>query len=130
VAHRHEEQLIQLTQKLLDCIAAGDWTTYQELCDPSLTAFEPEARGVLVHGLPFHKYYFDLEKQPSPTRTTIVAPHVRSVGTDAAVVSFIRLVQHVASDGTPVTARFEETRVWQRREGQWRHVHFHRSSNS
>ena len=24
-------------------------------------------------------------------------------------------------------AAFEETRVWQRRDGRWRHVHFHRS---
>ena len=27
--------------------------------DPRLTAFEPEARGNLVEGLEFHKFYFD-----------------------------------------------------------------------
>ena len=27
--------------------------------DPHLTAFEPEARGNLVEGLEFHKFYFD-----------------------------------------------------------------------
>ena len=49
------QELIQLNQRLLDAIAAGDWATYQELCDPSLTAFEPEACGQLVEGMPFHK---------------------------------------------------------------------------
>ncbi len=38
-------ELLQLNQRLLDSIAHADWATYQELCDPSLTAFEPEALG-------------------------------------------------------------------------------------
>ena len=29
--------------------------------------------------------------------------------------------------GSPVTTHFEETRVWQRIGGKWRHVHIHRS---
>ena len=31
----------------------------RRLCDPHLTAFEPEALGNLVEGLEFHKFYFD-----------------------------------------------------------------------
>ena len=38
-------ELLALNQRLLKSIAAGDWATYQELCDPTLTCFEPEARG-------------------------------------------------------------------------------------
>jgi len=34
-----------LTKQLLDAIDNGDLETYRELCDPSLTAFEPEALG-------------------------------------------------------------------------------------
>lgn len=30
-----------------------------KLVDPHLTALEPEARGNLVEGLEFHKFYFD-----------------------------------------------------------------------
>jgi calcium/calmodulin-dependent protein kinase (CaM kinase) II len=33
----------------------------------------------------------------------------------------------VSADGEPVTLGFEETRVWQRQSGKWKHVHFHRS---
>jgi calcium/calmodulin-dependent protein kinase (CaM kinase) II len=31
--------------------------------------------------------------------------------------------------GKPVTSRCEETRVWERQNGAWRHVHFHRSNS-
>ena len=32
---------------------------YRKICDPHLTAFEPEALGNLVEGMDFHKFYFD-----------------------------------------------------------------------
>ena len=43
------EELLRLNQRLLESIAAGDWAVYEELCDPSLTAFEPEAAGHRHH---------------------------------------------------------------------------------
>ena len=42
------EELLSLTNRLLEAIATGDWETYQLLCDPTLSAFEPEARGQSV----------------------------------------------------------------------------------
>ena len=54
-------------------------------------------------------------------------PHVRLLGPDAAVLSYVRLVQKLDAAGQPVIARSEETRVWQRIDGAWQHVHFHRS---
>jgi calcium/calmodulin-dependent protein kinase (CaM kinase) II len=48
---------------------------------------------------------------------------------DSAVVSYIRLVQRLGGDGQPATATVEETRVWQKQSGAWKHVHFHRSEN-
>src|SRR5262245_2363651 len=121
-----ETELIELTQKLLDAITTGDWATYQELCDPSLTAFEPESRGQLVAGLPFHKFYFDLGGFGGRRQTTLIAPNVRIMG-DVAIVAYVHLTQRTNPDGTPATQAFEETRVWQKRNGRWRHVHFHRS---
>lgn len=122
-------ELLELTQRLLTSIADADWETYASLCDAGLTAFEPEARGQLVEGLAFHQYYFDLGGPASPRRVTICAPHVRLLGENAAVVSYVRLVQYVDAAGAAHTGKFEETRVWQRIDGQWRHVHFHRSTN-
>jgi hypothetical protein len=120
------DELLKQTRRLLDCIASGDWETYQALCDPTLTAIEPEARGVLVEGLAFHKFYFDLGGIRGPHQTTISAPHVR-VLEDTAIVSYVRHVQRLGPDGLPTTASHSETRVWHRREGRWKHVHFHRS---
>ncbi len=75
------DELVELTQKLLTSIATGDWKTYEQLCDASLTAFEPEGRGHLIHGLPFHKFYFDLGPAKNPPQNSISQPHVRVCGT-------------------------------------------------
>jgi hypothetical protein len=119
-------ELLQLTQRLLDSITTGDWATYQDLCDPSLTAFEPEAPGQLVEGLAFHRFYFDLGGIRGRHQTTVCSPRVRVLG-DVAVVAYVRLIQRVGPEGGAVTVASAETRVWQRRDGRWRHVHFHRS---
>ena len=64
-----EEELLRLNQRLLESIATADWATYQDLCDASLTAFEPEALGQLVEGLEFHRFYFNLG---SVTRSAVL----------------------------------------------------------
>lgn len=121
-----EQELIALTQRLLESIATGDWKTYSALCDESITCFEPEAGTHLVQGMAFHKFYFDLPGPSQPRNTTIVSPHVRLLG-DTAVVSYVRLVQRLDSAGAPCTAMSSETRIWQRQDSAWKHVHFHRS---
>ena len=119
-------ELLDLTQRLLDAIAQADWATYDELCDPTLTAFEPEALGQRVEGMAFHHFYFELGGARRQYHTTMCAPHVRLMG-DVAVVTYVRLNQRVREDNAPHTTAFEETRVWQRQNGRWKHVHFHRS---
>ena len=119
-------ELLDLTQRLLDSITSGDWNTYQALCDPTLSAFEPEAPGQLVEGLAFHRFYFELGGVRGKHQTTMCSPHVRIMG-DVAVVSYGRLVQKIGPEGA-VTVATSETRVWQRQEGRWLHVHFHRSA--
>src|SRR5262249_54484693 len=84
------EELITLNARLLASIALKDWATYQELCDPALTAFEPEGRGQLIEGLEFHRWYFNLAGNPGHHNTTMCAPRVRVMG-DVAVVAYVRL---------------------------------------
>ena len=122
-------ELLDLNQQLLDAIASADWETYAALCEPSISAFEPEARGHLVEGLDFHRFYFELPKSADPRNTTMSMPHVRLLGDDAAIVCCQRLVQKLDADGRPITVFSTETRVWQRQDGRWQHVHFHRSAN-
>jgi ketosteroid isomerase-like protein len=122
-----EAELLQLSRKLLNSIDGGDWATYVSLCDESITCFEPEATGQLVTGLPFHKFYFDLPATPSkPARqSTIASPQVRLIG-DAAIVTYVRVVQKLDANSSPVTVMAMETRVWQKGSAGWKHVHFHR----
>src|SRR5262245_53985304 len=122
-----EDELLELNQQLLNCIVQGDWTTYGTLCHSSLTCFEPETRGQLVAGLSFHQYYFELGGPSSNRQVTMASPHVRQLGTDAALICYVRLTQYVDANGATQTARVEETRVWQKIDGRWQHVHFHRS---
>ncbi|MGF1578453.1 MAG: DUF4440 domain-containing protein [Gemmataceae bacterium] len=119
------QELLALNQKLLDSIATGDWVAYDNLCDASLTAFEPEAVGQLVQGLKFHKFYFDLGATQELQNTTMCSPHVRILG-DVAIVTYVRLIQR-SSREVPLTVAFEETRVWHKLANGWKHVHFHRS---
>ncbi len=120
-------ELLDLTQRLLDAISEADWETYQRLCDPSITCFEPESHGHLVEGMDFHGFYFDRGPGEKPRNTTVCSPHVRILG-DTAVVCYVRLNQQLDAAGKPVTHGASETRVWRRdEEGAWKHVHFHRS---
>lgn len=120
------QEILQLNQKLLDSIAKADWKLYQEMCDESLTCFEPEARGHLVEGLDYHHFYFKLGAVQGSFNTTMADPHLRLVG-DIAVLSYVRLNQRQGADGKPSTSAIEETRIWQKKDGAWKHVHFHRS---
>jgi calcium/calmodulin-dependent protein kinase (CaM kinase) II len=120
-------ELIQLNQKLLEAIAQGDWATYQELCDPSLTSIEAESHGQVVEGLAFHRFYFDLGGIRGRNHTTMVSPKIRLIS-DVGVLSYVRLVQRISTDGSPVTVASAETRVWQQKNGKWKHVHFHRTT--
>jgi hypothetical protein len=119
-------EILDLNKQLLDSIAKGDWGTYAELCDPTITAFEPEGRGHLIRGLDFHRFYFELGVADGPRNTTMASPKVRVMG-EVALVTYVRLVQYLDENASPVTTHYEETRVWQLQEGRWRHVHFHRS---
>src|SRR5215211_4827197 len=90
------QELLRLSRRLLESIDRQDWETYSELCDPSLTCFEPEAGGHLVTGVDFHHFYFEKRGAggggPSARQSSISSPSVRLMG-DAAVVTYVRLVQ-------------------------------------
>jgi calcium/calmodulin-dependent protein kinase (CaM kinase) II len=121
-------EILTLNQRLLDSIANGDWATYESLCSPDLTCFEPETLGHLVEGMAFHRFYFDLGPSAGARNVTMATPHVRLLGDDTAIVAYTRLVQQLDADGSPQTIRVEETRVWQRIERTWKLVHIHRSA--
>ncbi|XP_050981217.1 calcium/calmodulin-dependent protein kinase type II delta chain isoform X11 [Labeo rohita] len=128
--HRQQsrkQEIIKITEQLIEAINNGDFEAYTRICDPGLTSFEPEALGNLVEGMDFHKFYFEnlLSKNSKPVHTTILNPHVHLIGEDAACIAYIRLTQYMDSQGRPRSSQSEETRVWHRRDAKWLNIHFH-----
>ncbi|XP_031663024.1 calcium/calmodulin-dependent protein kinase (CaM kinase) II beta 1 isoform X12 [Oncorhynchus kisutch] len=122
-----KQEIIKITEQLIEAVNNGDFEAYAKICDPGLTSFEPEALGNLVEGMDFHRFYFEnlLSKNSKPIHTTILNPHVHLIGEDAACIAYIRLTQFVDGQGHPRSSQSEETRVWHRREAKWQNVHFH-----
>uniref|UniRef100_A0A8C6KRM6 calcium/calmodulin-dependent protein kinase n=1 Tax=Nothobranchius furzeri TaxID=105023 RepID=A0A8C6KRM6_NOTFU len=122
-----KQEIIKMTEQLIEAINNGDFEAYTKICDPGLTSFEPEALGNLVEGMDFHKFYFEnlLSKNSKPVHTTILNPHVHLIGEDAACIAYIRLTQYIDGQGRPRSCQSEETRVWHRRDAKWLNVHFH-----
>ncbi|XP_017877740.1 calcium/calmodulin-dependent protein kinase type II alpha chain isoform X29 [Ceratina calcarata] len=124
-------EIIKMTEQLIESVNTGDFEAYTKICDPHLTAFEPEALGNLVEGMDFHKFYFDnavLGKNCKAVNTTILNPHVHLLGEDAACIAYVRLTQYMDKQGVAHTHQSEESRVWHKKDNKWQNVHFHRSA--
>ncbi|XP_044744319.1 calcium/calmodulin-dependent protein kinase type II alpha chain isoform X8 [Coccinella septempunctata] len=127
------QEIIKITEQLIEAINSGDFVAYTKICDPHLTAFEPEAMGNLVEGMDFHKFYFDngiLSKNCKAVNTTILNPHVHLLGEDAACIAYVRLTQYLDKQGQAHTHQSEESRVWHKKDNKWQNVHFHRSGST
>uniref|UniRef100_A0A3B3T633 calcium/calmodulin-dependent protein kinase n=1 Tax=Paramormyrops kingsleyae TaxID=1676925 RepID=A0A3B3T633_9TELE len=126
-----KQEIIKVTEQLIEAINNGDFEAYTKICDPGLTSFEPEALGNLVEGTDFHRFYFEnaLSKGNKPIHTILLNPHVHLIGEDAACIAYIRLTQYMDGNGMPRTMQSEETRVWHRRDAKWQNIHFHRSGS-
>mmetsp|Transcript_62679 Transcript_62679/g.130044 ORF Transcript_62679/g.130044 Transcript_62679/m.130044 type:complete len:144 (+) Transcript_62679:65-496(+) len=129
-----DDEMLSLNALLMQAVGEGNYGFYELACDKKLSCFEPEAKGHLVTGLNFHKYYFDLKEQMTKeetaskltTQSTMSSPSITWLcQRQAAIVCFKRLVQ----SGTNTVAT-EETRVWEFSSDlkQWKMMHFHRSS--
>ncbi|XP_048513370.1 calcium/calmodulin-dependent protein kinase type II alpha chain isoform X29 [Athalia rosae] len=129
-AQARRQEIIKITEQLIESINTGDFEAYTKICDPHLTSFEPEALGNLVEGMEFHKFYFDnvLGKVSKAVNTTILNPHVHLLGEDAACIAYVRLTQYMDKQGVAHTHQSEESRVWHKRDNKWQNVHFHRST--
>uniref|UniRef100_UPI003AACB2D2 calcium/calmodulin-dependent protein kinase type II delta chain isoform X17 n=1 Tax=Centroberyx gerrardi TaxID=166262 RepID=UPI003AACB2D2 len=126
-----KQEIIKVTEQLIEAINNGDFEAYTKICDPGLTSFEPEALGNLVEGTDFHRFYFEnaLSKGKQPIHTILLNPHVHLIGDEAACIAYIRLTQYIDGSGMPRTMQSEETRIWHRRDGKWQNIHFHRSGS-
>ncbi|KAM9717871.1 calcium/calmodulin-dependent protein kinase type II delta 1 chain isoform 5-T5 [Menidia menidia] len=126
-----KQEIIKVTEQLIEAINNGDFEAYTKICDPGLTSFEPEALNQLVQGMDFHRFFFQnaLSRRSLPIQTFLLNPHVHLIGDEAACIAYIRLTQYMDSSAMPRTMQSEETRIWHRRDGKWQNIHFHRSGS-
>lgn len=126
-----DQVILAINQTMLESVVRGDWPTYAALCSEDLSCFEAETNGILVEGLPFHRYYFELPSAPgdqaSPIQVSMARPHLRWLSDDVVVLSYSRLTQRLSESGAPITSSCCETRIWQRVGPSWKQVHVHRS---
>lgn len=125
-----DQEILAINQAMLESVVRGDWESYALFCSHDLSCFEAETDGVLVEGLAFHRFYFEIPAVPgsssSPVQVSMARPHLRWLHNNAVVLSYTRLTQRI-SHGEPVTSRCTETRIWQRLAERWQQVHVHRS---
>lgn len=125
--------ILKMTEQLIEAINNCDLDAYQKLCDvEELTAFEPEMCGILLKGIDFHKFYFEnkFDKCCQAINTTILNPHVHLLDENAACVAYVRLTQVIDNLGQAHTYQAAETRIWQKRDKEWKNIHYHRGNIS
>jgi len=129
-----DQELLAVNQAMLDSVSRGDWNTYANYSSNDLSCFEPETNGVLVEGLAFHRFYFEIVNSDSPnksaqaiySKSTMATPQVRWLSDSVAMITYTRLSQHYC-DGEVATTNCCETRIWEKQQGEWKQLHVHRS---
>ncbi|NXB41941.1 KCC2D kinase, partial [Leucopsar rothschildi] len=137
-----KQEIIKVTEQLIEAINNGDFEAYTKICDPGLTSFEPEALGNLVEGMDFHRFYFENGKCSLFISNSSSVPLLFFIDFcyRCFSVCFCSAHSHIRGhlrgqrrymdgSGMPKTMQSEETRVWHRRDGKWQNVHFHRSGS-
>lgn len=122
-----QRELLRVTDALLEAIRVGDAHTYASLCEPALSCFE-DVCPYRVDGLAFHVHLVKRaadRPEEQPVRQDILSPRVQVYG-DCGIVTYTRLCTYDGAEGLRHTT-FNETRVYVRRNGEWRMAHFHRS---
>jgi len=125
------QEIIALTETLIQASDNGDVDAYVRMTDPNGTAFALEGLGVLVDSPDYMKNILD---QVSANRNfKYVASHLHNtmvhlLGEDSACISYIKLTQFFEKSGlVGHCSKVEETRVWHKKDGKWLCVHSHTS---
>ncbi|NXR97207.1 KCC2D kinase, partial [Oxylabes madagascariensis] len=137
-----KQEIIKVTEQLIEAINNGDFEAYTKICDPGLTSFEPEALGNLVEGMDFHRFYFENGKyslfisESSSLPLLLFSEYCYRCFSVCICSACSHITGHLRQQrrymdgsGMPKTMQSEETRVWHRRDGKWQNVHFHRSGS-
>ena len=125
-----EQELLDLTHRMLEYIHRGDVDSYRALSSPDLTCYETDVAPYRIDGIEFHAGLMSTMREhhsfDSLVRYDLLGPKVQLHG-DCGVVTYTRLMTYATETG-PRFAAFNESRVFSKSTGQWLMIHFHRSA--
>jgi len=120
-----EQSIYDRLLELLHAIKQGDADTYTRLSAKDLTAIEPETGGQIVEGLPFHVFLIERSTM-ADYHLEVINPTIKVEGNMA--YACYNLVTSQKKDDTFRFDQVQETRIFQRIDGLWKMIHFHRSA--
>ena len=81
-----------------EALQSNNFDEYKKFVSSSGTSFEPNAKGILIEGLDFQKFYLN---EPNKTKITVVNPKVKILSNKSAMTTCTLLHQRMSS-GAPV----------------------------
>ena len=123
-----EQSVMDAVERLVSVVARCDADAYRKLVADDVSSFEFDIAPYRIDTLEFHLHLLKQSAQlPTPApRIDILTPRVRVLG-NVAIASYT-LLKTVQADGKSVFRSCNESRVFEKREGTWVMVHFHRSA--
>ena len=122
-----QQELLQITWRMLEAIHTGDAETYGNLCTRDLSCFEDVCH-YRIDGLEFHLTLIrQMAQNPAlkPTRFDMLSPRIQ-VYDGTGIVTYTRLMTY-DDGGKPRWTTFNESRIFVKQDGKWKMAHFHRS---
>jgi ketosteroid isomerase-like protein len=123
-----EQSVMDAVERLLAVVARCDAETYRKLVAEDVSSFEFDIAPFRIDTLDFHMHLLKQNAQtgaPAP-RIDILTPRVQVFG-NVAIASYT-LLKTVQVDGKSEFRSCNESRVFEKRDGTWVMVHFHRSA--
>ncbi len=118
------EKIIALEKLALDRWGKGDPQGYLETYAPEITYFDP-AREKRADGIQAMKDYLaPITGKIKVSRYEMIDTKVQPLG-DGAVLSYQLISQAIMPDGSPVTVRWNSTKVYKLIDKDWKLVHDH-----
>src|SRR5438067_10903465 len=112
-----QQELLEITWRMLNAIHTGDAATYAELSTPDLSCYE-DVCPYRIDGLEFHLTMIrQMGQNPvlRPARFDMLTPRVQVYG-ETGIVTYTRLMTY-DEGGKPRWTTCNETRVFVRQEG-------------
>ncbi len=118
------ERIVALEKAALDRWGKGDPQGYLETYAPEITYFDP-AREKRADGIQAMKdYLLPITGKIKVDRYEMIDAKVQAMG-DVAVLSYQLMSHAIMADGSPVTVRWNSTKVYRLIGKDWKLVHDH-----